>query len=196
MIWNTTENELNVFNGSLWVNMSGFTNQTVSVGMKYQGGIVAYVLDNPNPDQYQNPQEFMIVSSTDLNPDLGIIWSPINAAFGSTNTAIKGGGSNTDAIGSYFDIFQRATNLRELAAGLTRAYRGGGYRDWNLPSKDELNLVFQNRNLIGVFNLNSWYWSSTRDLNFTAWAQNLFNGNQATKSYDTKYKVRAVRWVY
>jgi hypothetical protein len=195
MIWNTTENEINVFNGSLWVNMSGFTNQTVSVGMKYQGGIVAYVLDNPNPDQYSNPQNYLIISNTDLNPDLGIVWSPINAAFGSNNPNIGRASANTNIITSYFVNFQNGTSLKEYAAGLTRTYRGGGYRDWNLPSKDELNLVFQNRNLIGVFNLNSWYWSSTDDINYTAWAQNLFNGNQATKSYDTKYKVRAVRWL-
>ena len=193
IIWNTTENEINVFNGSLWVNMSGFTNQTITVGMKYQGGIVFHVF-TINQSEYLNEQHGFIISSTDLNTDLGIVWSPFNAVLGSNNADIKRGITNTDIIVSYFQNFQISTSMREYAAGLARAYRGGGYNDWQLPTKDELNLVFQNRNLIGVFNLDSWYWSSTKDVNYTAWAQNLFNGLQSTKSYDTRYKVRAYRW--
>lgn len=53
---------------------------------------------------------------------------------GAIGTAIGTGFSNTNTIITSQGII--ATNY---AAGLVRAYTGGGYTDWYLPSKEELN---------------------------------------------------------
>jgi hypothetical protein len=46
------------------------------------------------------------------------------------------------------------------AAGVARVYTGGGYTDWYLPSKDELNKLFLSRLNIGGY-VTDTYWSSS-----------------------------------
>jgi len=63
---------------------------------------------------------------------------------------------------------------------------------WRLPTKDELNILYKNKDKIGGF-ANFFYWSSTEGDNYDAWIQNFGNGVQyyCTKFYATY--VRAVR---
>jgi hypothetical protein len=68
---------------------------------------------------------------------------------------------------------------------------------WRLPTKDELNLLYLNRDAIGGFS-NGVYWSSTENgtynYYFVAWFQNFydgFQGNLANK--DKAFTVRAIR---
>ena len=68
----------------------------------------------------------------------------------------------------------------------------GGYSDWYLPSKDELNKLYINRVAIGGF-ANNAYWSSTENDNFNAWLQDFFNGGQDYNGKFSTYYVRAVR---
>jgi hypothetical protein len=87
------------------------------------------------------------------------------------------------------------------AALLCANYQGGGYGDWYLPSKEELNLMYQNRTQInatatangGNGFANSLYWSSTENSNIDAWGQYFLNGNQSSNSKSTTSRVRAVR---
>jgi hypothetical protein len=58
-----------------------------------------------------------------------------------------------------------------------------GHRDWQAPTKDELNVLFQNRAAIGGFNNSGsfpvgWYRSSSRHDNDTSWAQDFSDGDQ------------------
>jgi len=74
-------------------------------------------------------------------------------------------------------------------------YQGGGHDDWFLPSKDELNLMYQNlyRKSLGGFNW-SFYWSSSEnDANY-AWSQNFYSGSQLIYSRSNRDgRVRPVR---
>ena len=63
---------------------------------------------------------------------------------------------------------------------------------WRLPSKDELNILYRNRDKIGGltgFN----YWSSTEVSTGLAWYQNLTLGTQSSNYGYHTYSVRAVR---
>ena len=51
------------------------------------------------------------------------------------------------------------------------------YDDWFLPSKDELNKLFLNKELIGNFQGDG-YWSSTEEDQDGAWRQSFYNGYQ------------------
>ena len=62
---------------------------------------------------------------------------------GALGTAIGTGFSNTNSI--------IASQGKNYAAGVARAYTGGGYTDWYLPSKDELEKLSYNREIIGGF---------------------------------------------
>ena len=67
------------------------------------------------------------------------------------------------------------------------------YGDWYLPSKFELNLLYNQKSVVGGF-ANDFYWSSTEDGGGDAWLQYFSNGYQGYAS-DKNYsvRVRAVR---
>jgi hypothetical protein len=64
---------------------------------------------------------------------------------------------------------------------------------WHLPTKDELNVLYLNQNVVGGFAVNL-YWSSTEYDRYDAWFQIFFNGHQSNyyKTY-ANIRVRAVR---
>ena len=63
---------------------------------------------------------------------------------------------------------------------------------WRLPTKDELNMLYENKEEIGGFaNVN--YWSSSEFDNFIAWVQFFGNGHQYTNVKFDSFYVRAVR---
>jgi hypothetical protein len=67
----------------------------------------------------------------------------------------------------------------------------GGYSDWYLPSKDELNQLYINRFAIGGFAYG--YWSSTVSSTNFAWLQYFDGGFQTSNNKVIGYGVRAVR---
>jgi hypothetical protein len=72
------------------------------------------------------------------------------------------------------------------------------HRDWKLPSKAELNVLFENRAKIGGFNgsgsfLAGYYWSSSEDSSTSAWNQSFSDGHQDFSLY--KYNGLSVRCV-
>jgi hypothetical protein len=84
-------------------------------------------------------------------------------------------------------------NEAGIAARLCGDLVLGGYSDWYLPSKDELNQLYINRVAIGGFASN-YYWSSTEYYLTTAWAQRFGDGTQNDGyKYLNGLSVRAVR---
>ena len=71
---------------------------------------------------------------------------------------------------------------------------GAKFNDWRLPTKDELNLIYKQKESIGGFSIYS-YWSSTEyeDDNSGAWLQYFYNGNQSASGKGAKNLFRAVR---
>jgi len=64
---------------------------------------------------------------------------------------------------------------------------------WRLPTKDELNMLYKNKEEIGGF-ANNYYWSSSENDNYNAWLQNFSNGTQVTTNkLNYNYFVRSVR---
>lgn len=63
---------------------------------------------------------------------------------------------------------------------------------WRLPTKNELNLMYQNRKAIGGF-ISYIYWSSTKLSAGDVWQQNFDTGYQYSYGKDYSYRVRAVR---
>ena len=78
------------------------------------------------------------------------------------------------------------------AAGMARSYNGGGYNDWHLPGKEELNQLYLNKSLIGGFH-NFFYWSSTEYDKNSVWLQFFSNGVKFSCLKSGPYYVRAVR---
>jgi len=170
-----------------------WTAVAVEVGDSYGGGIVAYILQ---PGEFNgvysydaNVQHGLIAATADQTPsDSGIQW--YNGSFvetGATATALGTGLANTNTI-----ISIQGEIATSYAAGLARAYKGGEYTDWFLPSKDELNKLYLNKGTIDGF-ADSNYWSSSEKLVGHAWGQSFVNGGQLVDSKLVTYQVRAVR---
>jgi len=65
-------------------------------------------------------------------------------------------------------------------------------KGWRLPTKEELNLLYQNKKKISGFG-NVYYWSSEAASN-GAWSQSFISGYQSNASNTRPYYVRAVRF--
>ena len=158
----------------------------LSIGDTYQGGIIFY-LD-------ASGCHGLISAPSDQSTE--IVWW--NGSY--TDTYASGSGL-FDGDGNCYRIRRSqgdcvSCNAAELCLFLTL----GGYSDWYLPSKYELNLMYQNigqGNALGLGNVGGFagnYWSSTEYHNASAWFQYFSSGGQ---DYDGKdnltYYVRAVR---
>ena len=157
----------------------------IAIGSTHQGGIVFY-LDGSGGG--------LIAAVEDQG--IGIQW--YNGSYvttGATGTAIGTGSANTTTI-----ITEQGAPATSYAAGLARAYEGGGYTDWFLPSKDELNKMYENigqGNVLGLGNvgnfINAFYWSSTEYGSADAWEQLFNDGYQDLLDKYATSNVRAVR---
>ncbi len=82
------------------------------------------------------------------------------------------------------------------AAFLCASLGYGGYKDWFLPSKDELNAMFQNLQAAGLGSIGSdWYWSSSEyaNSNEIVWEQSTFGLTIIDTSNNRIGAVRAAR---
>jgi len=101
-----------------------------------------------------------------------------------TQTAIGTGKENTRLM---------LTTGAAPAAQACVDFRGGGKNDWFLPSKDELNELYKQRNHFESTRLS--FWSSSQGNEYNAWNQNFDNGKQEynDNTNDFAYSVRAIR---
>ena len=167
-----------------------------TIGATFQGGIVFY-LDSNGGGLVAAPTDQSTVSATTDGAVWGCNGSDIMGADG-----IEIGTGNQNTIDIEVGCLTVGT-----AADVCSNLILGGFNDWFLPSKDELNLMWINLadtdgngsnngpsdpNNLGGFT-SYVYWSSTEDDNENAWMQNFFTGNQWPRAKYSNYWVRAVR---
>jgi len=150
-----------------------------TIGESYGGGIVFWV-DGTG-------QHGLIAATTDQSTGLKWNFEGYQSTF-AIRDGIGAGMINTERI---FD--KHGYYLYSYAAQICRDYQGGGYGDWYLPSKYELNLLYLQKDEVGGFTGND-YWSSNENLgSANVWGQNFSTGTQILiNMYSDKY-VRAVR---
>lgn len=107
-----------------------------------------------------------------------------------TDTSIGSGRSNTqklvDAMDEYAYTYESggetaADYAAMLCFILEYRYSGVVYDDWFLPSRDELNLMYENLKMKGLGSLSDsdyGYWSSSESGASSAWGQYFSNGDQ------------------
>jgi hypothetical protein len=164
---------------------------TTSVG-------TAYGDDEPfTPQPFNIGQEYGVfgkifwIDSTGQNglvcvsSDCGTFeWGCSGTLIGSTSTGIGSGLANTRAI-------EHA--CPSSAAGFCEAeYVNGGYPPTFLPSKDELDLMYQQRSMIGGFESDGNYWSSSEMDNSFAWELPFGSGVMNYEKKDTNFYVRRI----
>jgi hypothetical protein len=153
---------------------------TYTIGQAALGGIIAYINGGGSTGT-----SGLVATAADIST--GADWGCVGTTIGGTSTALGTGPYNTAAI---IAGCSTAGIASRLCVNLTE----GGYSDWYLPSKDELNQLYINRIAIGGFTA-SRYWSSSESNNFFAWDQSFGSGTQDPNGFkgDNTYFVRAIR---
>jgi len=145
------------------------------IGQSYGGGIIFYI-DGTG-------QHGLIAATSDqTRSPWGCKYTQITGADG---TAIYTGYQNT------IDIMA-GCETEGIAARLCRAYTGGGYSDWYLPSQDELYQMYVKKTVIGGF-ANDSYWSSTEYVPASAYGLDFNTNTWLGWNKDISIYVRAIR---
>jgi hypothetical protein len=147
------------------------------IGQNYGGGIIFYI-DGTG-------QHELIASTSDQS--VSAEWGCFFTLMG-TGTTIGTGSQNTTNI---------IAGCAEpgIAAKVCRAYTGGGFTDWFLPSVDELNQMYYQRTVIGGFDTGAlpWYWSSSEADFMFVYFQVFTDGTQAATDKQSALHIRAIR---
>ena len=177
IIYNTTKNGNEIYNGSAWVSNTHY------IGESYGGGVVFYI--------YDNGQHGLIAATADQ--------SGLSRWYGGSNTITR---ARADGIGAGFKntsiiiINQGPVDGNAFAATVCNEYSTTAgdvnYGDWYLPSEFELNLMYLQKAVIGGF-YNYYYWSSNENNTNFAMCQYFENGYQVQASKANSYAVRAIR---
>lgn len=113
---------------------------------------------------------------------------------------VGSGKYNTERLVKQMDMDGKAYSdnsgegVKEYAARKCLDYSNGGCDDWFLPSRDELNLMYENlhKNGLGSF-ADDHYWSSSEYSASNAWFQHFGGSYQDDNSRNIEYRVRPVR---
>jgi len=167
---------------------------TYQVGDFAQGGVIFWV--------DETGQHGLVCAKTDQSSD--IRWYA--GTFGNTRArgdGIYAGAMNTTTIlSSQIAIGDDGNDYAaQICADLQIAEGAVTYGDWYLPSKEELNLIFQNRTVIsqtatnngGTALSSNTYWSSSEFDGNRSWGQTFSSGNQSDIFKSSVQCVRAIR---
>ncbi|GGE45278.1 hypothetical protein GCM10010832_26510 [Psychroflexus planctonicus] len=195
--------EAQLYNGAAWVNMTGGTAAAVQppqVGDFRDGGVVFYVATTPTDLNGDGILDVGLICAI-VDQSAAVQWfNGVHTTTGATATDIGVGKTNTTAI-----ISNQGTGT--YAASICNDYAvsidGTTYSDWFLPSKDELDLMNQNKITINNTSVENggnsfaseFHWSSSENTpNHTAWGQNFNLDNQnGGANKGVLGRVRAIR---
>ena len=168
-------NQVTVFTG---------TSGSFTIGQQFGGGVIFFV--------DASGQHGLIAAPQDAGSAGGTVWDYSN------NTTSLGATSNDDGKTNTSKIVTALGQSQNYAARLCTTYNGGGFNDWFLPSRNQLSQLYQQRNVVGSFNLSSgMYWSSTEQDEDKAWAVEFENGSNGgrlrERNKDDNLLVRPVR---
>jgi hypothetical protein len=155
------------------------------LGATYGGGKIFYIFQPGDPGYVAGESHGLIAAVSDQTASQ---WGCWGASFGGLSDLLGAGDANTNVIIAN-------CGQTNIAAKRTIAVSDGGYTDWYLPSKNELNKLYLNRSIVGGF-LTDKYWSSSQASFWQsshAYYQEFTNGGVDVYDKNSAIGVRAIR---
>jgi hypothetical protein len=167
---------------------SASNDSNLKVGDFFQGGYIAYFFKQNEPGYIEGKQHGIISASIDQGE---YKWTLCGKLFG-TSTELGSGKENT------FSMTNGCWGPNETtAAWVCSDLDKNGYSDWILPSRADMEKVYNNLHLNGVGNFSSGvYWTSSEYDTYNAYGYRFANGGGDIKVSKTTIKlfVRAIRY--
>jgi hypothetical protein len=117
-------------------------------------------------------------------------WSERGQDVTETLQIIGSGQQNTILVVNRLSELDETGSAAQICDELTI----NGFSDWFLPSKDELDLIFQKLHKVGLGGFSdTWYWSSSEYRDYTAWGQGFNTGDSYNYPKHNTLSVRAIR---
>jgi hypothetical protein len=151
------------------------------IGDTYQGGRIVYILQPGDLNYSASVERGIIVSEADVSS--GVQW--YNGSYGVKTSAndklVRTGSSNTTKIVT-------AQGVGSYAAQVCQDLTLNTYTDWQLPSIEELKILYSARSLTGA------YWSSTEFEAGWNYVRVVSDGQEGSRAKNVTLKVRAIRY--
>lgn len=151
------------------------------IGEQFGGGIIFYL--NKTGDHG------IIATAQDLEEPA--VWAYTDTITNAIASKLGSGAKNTERI--FHTQGDPGDEAEDYAAIECREFSINGFNDWFMPSKDELNEMYKQREKIGGFKPYA-YWSSSEVNISKAWFQNFGNGIQVKAAKIYSYALRPVRY--
>ena len=151
------------------------------IGDTYQGGRIVYILQPGDLNYSPSVERGIIVSEADVSS--GVQW--YNGSYGVKTSAndklVRTGSSNTTKI-------VNTQGAGSYAAQVCQDLSLNTYTDWQLPSIEELKILYSARSLTGA------YWSSTEYEAGWNYVRVVSDGQEGSRAKNVTLKVRAIRY--
>lgn len=159
------------------------------------GGIVFYYSEDGFPVYDSDNASPVICHYLECTSEtLGSMsWCPSGWCDINTMDGVGAGKLNTAHIVDY--AHKKPYTPSNCAAYACSRYFTGTTKEgeWYLPSRIELNLIYETLRKSGKIVSDSWHWSSSQNYSYNAWIQRFSDGYQGNDYKDSDHCVRAVR---
>ena len=164
-------------------------NKKVTVGDFAYGGIVFYV--------DESGEHGLVCSKVDVGENVKWVERKV---IRKNNRLSNNMTTNKSLFGSKNKVKQDFF-ASQLCENFEVTEEGKKYNDWYLPTKEELNLMYLQKEKINETSLanqgkafgKTYYWASTEEDFTRAWTQYFYNGKQIDTYKKYKHNVRAIR---
>lgn len=176
----TNEDKSDVFSFTFKVS------HTTAIGDNFEGGKIFYIFNENDPGYVTGEVHGLIAA---INDQPSEVWGPNNTLVGNTHITLGSGLANTNTI---IASIGNEGNSSSVCGNLVL----NGFSDWYLPSLQELNKLFLNKDVVGNFLPNHLYQTSSEYNSGNAWKVNMTTGKQEIVGAGSKtvpYQIRAIR---